>query len=713
MISNSKISNLVSTQLPFFVRNDHENFVAFLEAYYEFLEQETNQGTLNTSRNLLDQSDIDLTDIFVENFYKNFLPFIPKETVVDKTLILKKIKDFYRSRGTEKSIRFLMRILFNEEIEFYYPQRDILRASDGKWFVEKSIKVQDIAVNGVPNTSINVIDNFIGRKISGLSSNATALVEKVDTYYDASSLVREMKLSNQYKEFEFGEQITATFIENGVEKTITANLFSGGINTVTVTNPGTGYKVGDTVTIESGVGNGAVITVSSVSTGNLYSLFVFGGGAGFKVNDRVLITGGGGSGANANVTVVAADGFYHPNTYNIMSSLISLEANTQLGNTRYANLNTTAIVNVQTTIVNAVSFFTYANTGPISEVFLYNRGGGYISEPTVSAQANTRVKDLGILGRMEIVNGGQGYQVNDTLEFINVLGGYGVAAAGRVKSVNTASGNAISDVEFVAVPGHIPGGSGYSQFYLPTVNVISSNAQAYGANIVVKAVLGSGDDIRSAGSVQGAILSLSIQSRGSGYVTPPTLNLSSIGDGTAQAVATIITGSYTYPGRYLNDDGHLSAYNFLEDRDYYQTFSYVVKLKQSINKYRQALKTLVHPAGMKLFGEYTIVDNGETLNVNIKGITDQIGISTVRPYRHQTGNVTITYTGHGLSVGNTVYVDWLTGNVANAGVNGGSFVIKTASNANSFVLNTSSVAYLSNTLLPVATGTANVIKIIV
>ena len=125
MISNNKISNLVSTQLPFFVRNDHQNFVAFLEAYYEFLEQETGAG--NVSRSMLQQSDIDLTDLFIQKFYDNFLPFIPRDTAADKTLILKRIKDFYRSRGTEKSIRFLMRVLFNEEVDLIKAETKIAK----------------------------------------------------------------------------------------------------------------------------------------------------------------------------------------------------------------------------------------------------------------------------------------------------------------------------------------------------------------------------------------------------------------------------------------------------------------------------------------------------------------------------------------------------------------------------------------------------------
>ena len=138
MISNNKISNLVASQVPFFVRNDHDNFVAFMEAYYEFMEQQN--GAVNVSKNLLDQADIDMTDIFVEKFYDNFIPLIPKDTAVDKTLILKKIKDFYRSRGTEKSIRFLMRILFDEDVDFYYPQKDVLKVSD--WFFGTSRTIE-------------------------------------------------------------------------------------------------------------------------------------------------------------------------------------------------------------------------------------------------------------------------------------------------------------------------------------------------------------------------------------------------------------------------------------------------------------------------------------------------------------------------------------------------------------------------------------------
>lgn len=707
MISNNKISNLVATQLPFFVRNDHENFVAFLEAYYEFLEQET--GVVNVSRTMLDQIDVDLTDLFIEKFYQNFLPFIPKDVRVDKTLILKNIKDFYRSRGTEKSIRFLMRVLFDEEVDFYYPQRDILRASDGKWYVEKSIKIKDIKVANVANSSDSAIQNFIGRRITGLTTNSSAIVENVDTYYENGSFIRELKISGQVGEFGFGEEIVTLFEENGITKTLSANLFSGIINSVKVTQAGSGYKIGDTVAIESNTGNGAAIIVSSVSTGNLTSIIAFDGGAGFVKGDQIIITGGGGSGANANVSVVAANNYFHPNTYNIAVSTISLEANTTVGNLTYSNLNSSISDPANTWIGNLLSYFVYANTGPIQSILLYVPGTGYSENPAISTSANTRVRNLGILGRMKIIDGGQGYSVDDTIIFTNVWGGYGTGALGRVREVNTAASNAISEVEFVEVPGYPVGGTGYDMFTLPIANVISTNAQAFGANIVVTTILTQGDDLRSVGSKAGAVQQLLIVSGGSGYETAPTLNLRSIGDGTAQASATIITGAYSYPGRYINDDGHLSSYNFIQDRDYYQTFSYVIKLRQSIEKYRQAMASLIHPAGLKLFGEYLTIDENPDLKINIKSVSENTTIYSMnsRPYLHENGNVTISYTFHGLSAESNVYLSWVSGNVK-GNTTDGYYKVKTVANANAFVIYSNS--YLANTFLPNTSGTVKVDK---
>lgn len=622
MISENKISTLVSSQLPFFVRNDHENFVAFLEAYYEWMEQ--TQGVVNVAKSMKDQLDLDKTDIFAQQFYNNFLPLIPQNVLVDKNLLVKNIKDFYKSRGTEKSVRFLMRILFNDEVEFYYPKKDILRASDGKWFVENSVKISDVYINGILDNRIQTANLLVSRRVIGETSGSAATVEKLDTYYESGILVRELKISQQTKEFSSGEYISTTYLENGNEITIEAVLFAGGISSVKIVSPGEGYIVGDTLTV-TGDGSGAVVVVSSVSTGSLSGIGVINGGSGFQNNSQVIVSGGGGSGANGVVDLIIADGSVHPNSYNIVSSTISLESSSLLNKAIYTNLNGK---NVNSTISSAMSYFTYANTGPIGSITLTNLGSNYTGTPTFSIVANTRVRALGILGRMQIINGGTGYSVGDILKFNNVLGGYGSGANARVKAVNTASSSVITEVEFTASGGHIIGGSGYDQNFLPTIEVLSSNGT--NANIAVTSVLGFGERLASVGSTAGAILSLRIDHRGSGYSTPPTLSLTNIGSGTAQATATIITGSYKYPGRFLTDDGMVSSYNFLQDRDYYQPFSYVLKLKHSLEKYKSILDKLIHPAGMKMFGEFVIEKDTTPIDASLKNITVSVANLTIK-----------------------------------------------------------------------------------
>jgi len=65
-----KLSTLVQSQLPEFVRSDYSTFVSFLEAYYEFLEQD--QSSQELIQNALQYSDIDRTvPSFVQYFLKS------------------------------------------------------------------------------------------------------------------------------------------------------------------------------------------------------------------------------------------------------------------------------------------------------------------------------------------------------------------------------------------------------------------------------------------------------------------------------------------------------------------------------------------------------------------------------------------------------------------------------------------------------------------
>ena len=674
MTSNNKISNLVDSQVPFFVRNDHRTFVRFIESYYEYLEQ--SGKTLDVMKNVENYNDVDYTtDPYEEELYKQYLKLIPKDAAVDKHLLLKHVKDFYRARGTEKSIRFLLNILFGnaDETSFYYPKDDILKASDGKWFIEKSLRTRSFKIDGVANTDIAAIQNFATKRITGNTSSAQADVERVDVYYEQGVLIYELKITGQSKEFSDGETLFALFDENGVTKSITANLFSGVLISTEVISGGSGYEIGDEVVVE-GDGSGAEVIVQSVTSGNVTSLGVVYGGAGFRANNLLTFTGGGGSGANGFISVVDTSGNTHPNSYNVIYSTIALEANTAIGNTIYANLVAALSDPANSAIANSVSAFLLANVGPIVTLSLSSAGSGYSSLPTVDAQANTRLRSLGVLGAMSIENGGVGYEANDKIHFTNVVGGYGVGALGNVAEVD--ANGTITRVEFIEVPGHLIGGGGYAQNKLPTATVVSANGAATGANVVVKAILGDGESITPVTGSIGVIQSLRIVLGGTGY-SNATLNLTSIGDGTAQANATVVSGVFTYPGRWLNDDGHLSGYNFLEDRDYYQPFSYVVRTNQTFNEYRKPLKELVHPAGSKVFGEYLIEDNTSSLNTAFRGTSSNNStVFTKQTYQANIASIsgysTMNYDFYDRLFNNSNYVqmgEWYVDITANTSTN--------------------------------------------
>ena len=133
--NSHQTSFLVSQHVPAFVRDDHPQFVTFLEKYYEFASNnsilETSEGSGayyygfdSASKLLQDIHDVDQTDFneFVESFKKQYAYSFPQELYngVNKSTFYKNLIQFYQAVGTEDSFRALFRLLYNEEIEIYY-----------------------------------------------------------------------------------------------------------------------------------------------------------------------------------------------------------------------------------------------------------------------------------------------------------------------------------------------------------------------------------------------------------------------------------------------------------------------------------------------------------------------------------------------------------------------------------------------------------------
>lgn len=256
-----------------------------------------------------------------------------------------------------------------------------------------------------------------------------------------------------------------------------------------------------------------------------------------------------------------------------------------------------------------INTLTGRGVGAAGEVTEVSANGGIrtvkFQPPRLSGTISTAIGGIQVIGTNTNFQGelaiGDRIEINNESRYVNSISG------DTLLTVNVAWTKTSTNRRLGLYGRNFIGGSGYDQSLLPTVQVLSSNPDANGAIVAVEAIYGSGDDLVPVYEHRpGEIRSIVITTPGSGYMSVPDVDLSQYGDGAATAIASLLESKFTYPGRFLTTDSLLSSDRYLEDANYYQNFSYVLQSKVDLAKYKQTLLDLLHPAGMKFFGEYLI-----------------------------------------------------------------------------------------------------------
>lgn len=136
---------------------------------------EVDIGEYTLISNLLLYRDIDETiEEFLPQHRSEYLSGIPSAYSGDLRLLIKKVREYYLSRGSEESFRFLFNAIFNSDVTFYYPKIDILRASDGKWYQPYVIQLDD-------ETFLEeLVDSTVRGSISGTIGDVNFLRTDID-----------------------------------------------------------------------------------------------------------------------------------------------------------------------------------------------------------------------------------------------------------------------------------------------------------------------------------------------------------------------------------------------------------------------------------------------------------------------------------------------------------------------------------------------------
>jgi len=568
---NNKTSLQISEQLPEFIRDDvnYQTFVSFIEAYYAWLETTNSANSISTianaagqgasygSKNILNYIDVDNTlDDFVAYFINDFLPYIPEDALADKRKLLKISKQLYKTKGVEKSYKFLFRALYNSNAETYNTSDQILKASDGKWIIPRSVKINSLDDKWL------LIDNL---RLFGENSKAYAIAD----YARKVGTKTEIFISSLQRTFTSGEYIRVVdnnnldvyyldgelyFQNQGYSIPNTATILTekilGYVPSITV-NPsyrGLFYNPGDPVVVYGGLNpdisdpDKASAEVGTTTKGAVGSIVVVNPSHGYRLppNTTLSITGGGGSGAVAQINLL--DSSKQITLPMITGNTLGSVATVQLGNSTYPVVYTSfagvypGLANTNSKLTNSLTFSSI-NVAPIASIEMTNKGINYSSIPVITAISNYATSNgatvgtddlalLGILQPIQILNAGINYSNSNT---IIVIGGTGrgayanllVNAAGSIISANYvySSGNTVQTGSNT----YPLGGTGYSPDWMPSV-VINSNTGS-NASLVITGIMGYGATFSPTTDSIGSVSSITLTAGGSDYISTANVSL--------------------------------------------------------------------------------------------------------------------------------------------------------------------------------------------
>ena len=560
---------------------DLDNGRLFISAQDKFIIGETILGSSSTASAIVDnykpnpvqtiQELLNFRDPdkvisnFLSNFRNEILNTIPDTLVsgLNKRSLIKNVKSLYRTKGTNQGHQIFFRLLFGEESQTTYPRENILRVSDGKWNTSKILRA--IATTGETG-------ELIGRTITGLSSNATAIIENVFKFQIGDSEVSEFILNEDtlFGTFTIGEEIRST--ASDTDDVFIKAIITGIPNTPTVTNDGSLYSIGDNVSITSG-GQGALIQVGDVGRGGITEIIIDDAGTSYEIGDAIIFTNtntGGGS-ASAKVRIVNG-GFSNEDD---LGDRIVLEDETTRGDPYTGNV----IVQESAT-----------GNGDITDIRMVNKGSNYLSLPTVTVDdsngSGAVVKAYGSgIGRvlsLKLIEAGKGYEESPSPPSLSLPTRVLVIdQSGNFQSGETVTGLNSDSTQITATFSSVDN----------TTNILTlTNASGIFAEDTI--ITGSSS---------------------SSYATIKKVD---------QATATTnVISVLDTAGNYINQDGHASEATMkVQDSLLYQDFSYIIKVGRSINDWRDSFKQTMHSAGFYFTGQVNIQSQVNAQLRNITGI---------------------------------------------------------------------------------------------
>jgi len=612
--------DIAASQLPEFVRAQFPTFVAFVEAYYEWLD--TQQVDYKKLRDI-DETLVDFIKYFKAEIAHNY-PIVSSNYDTERFL-LKHIKDQYLAKGSEASYKLLFRLLFGKDVYMDYPGQKMLRVSDGKWTQDVSLFVKVNQGNAmdmigktiVIQTSKKIYNTAV---VSGVDSAniITANIENV-LPFDKTNNIYELFLDrNFYGSISPGDSVK---FESQFQGEILKNT-----NRVKIQNPGEGFRPGMVFQVSSGEGTPIWFKVlNTYDNGGLKTIDVIKFALGYSTD--------------FSITVLPSSAV--SSKKKIGQQPVAITYSLDEGTMGYVNMisgghgyTLPPIVTLGGVGGTGATGHSVIHSGVVTSTFVSDNGQQYTYIPPITFSAPppggvtaTGVAELGTgslsdkVVSINITNGGYGYTTAPTI----TIGGDGngaVASCGIENGVVTAVivdtigknyntafvnfSNAVGDTTGVGASGEVILGQKYSYTYSDKTNGFTESGYINWGDYWAAEY--------SDGAYVGTVArQFFVNAKDTVSGNPALLNVS------LGAVAK-------YPGYYKNNDGFLDDSMFIQDSYYYQAFAYVLKIDEQLQSYASIVRSMLHPSGMAMFGEYSI-NNKINLELALTSLVKSLGVT--------------------------------------------------------------------------------------
>jgi hypothetical protein len=529
MSIKKKLHHLISGQLPEFVRVEYPQFVAFLEQYYKFLEQDNqvHDLLLNSS----DWTDIDKTfDLFVNYYRKQFTYDFPDNTILDNRRLIKYINQYYEAKGSETATEMFFRIMFNEKADVEYPGNYLLKNSDGHWYRKKIIKVETsrFPENNIFDLEGKVITLRYLESIEGAGDYERTLTTQCFSVFETSrpdiyQLEVDINPNFQFPDFVAVDTPLASSLGN----------YDTHIYVQLRNEPNT------------------VVTYGTITKQLVSVAYIQEKGSRFQRDDSYFIS------------EVGVEGDYFSADYTEFVEGPDAYV--------YELLQNNAIIRVKE-IQN-----TQSSRGQLRRLAIVDTGERF------------RVRNFGQIISVDVVNGGSGYSSAPGATTITL---YGDGNGGIVKPVVV--GGVITQV------------------------IVETTGSNYTSAVAV---------VNGAGS--GAVLDVNVSLRGE-PVRQFTVDVAVNRPGSSLASIVFNTGEiYHAPGEYKDNAGFLSDIVKLQDNDYYQPYSYVIRTTKPLSQWKDIYLNSSHPAGFKMFAELQLEGDIDASNLTVESEIEQITLESL------------------------------------------------------------------------------------